>query len=286
MKLKKRIFIYIFLFIFVQLGAGFLTVFRATHPTKIESNLSPQDLNLPFEDILMQTKDGLSISGWFIPSPESTQSALIILHGYPAEKGDMLFIAERFHSAFNILLIDFRYFGESEGDFTSLGQKEVLDLEAGLDFLSKRGFGEIYVLGFSMGGAVAIMQGEKDERINAVTAYAPFADLGIIGKDAYARLPILRDVLLSLMKFYAKTFWDIETDNSPLRASRSFERPILLIHSRADEQIPFRHAELLKEALKENEKAKFYFLNEGFHGELPLDFEERIKKFFLKHSRE
>jgi fermentation-respiration switch protein FrsA (DUF1100 family) len=56
--------------------------------------------------------------------------------------------------------------------------------------------------------------------------------------------------------------------------------PVLLVHSRQDEQIPFRHAERLRAALAGNPKAEFEFMDRGRHGELSAGFEARMVRFF------
>ena len=275
-----------------------------THPPRIESGLIPQNFNLPFEEVVLTAKDGVSIAGWFIaageddqtrafgsserrhPDPAPQKPALVILHGYPAEKGDMLFIAKSLQPDFNILLIDFRYFGKSGGSFTTLGTGERLDAEAAIDFLELRGFKRVGVLGFSLGGGTAILQAMKDQRIAVVVSYASFADLTLLGKDMYSHLPIIREVLVPLMKFWVKTLWDVDAAYSPQDAAQYIQIPILIIHTKTDEQIPFHHAELLMNALRNNERAEFYFPETGLHGELPADFDERVKYFFEKYIKE
>ncbi len=284
----KKIILYFSIFAVSLIGISLLSAWFTTHPTRIESGLTPENYNLPFEEITLTTKDGISIAGWFIPSFVKTSEgkpapAIILLHGYPAEKGDLLSIASTLHPDFNILLIDFRYFGKSGGSFTTLGTKERLDLETATDFLESRGFGKVGVLGFSLGGAVAILQAEQDSRITAVVSYASFADLTLLGKDAYARLPIIREALVPLMKFWAKLFWGVDTSRSPQKAAQNMQTPILIIHTKQDEQIPFHHAKLLRDALKNNERAEFYFPETGLHGKLPADFEKRTKDFLLKY---
>ncbi|MEK7582101.1 MAG: alpha/beta fold hydrolase [Patescibacteria group bacterium] len=274
--------LYFSIFVASFIGISLWSTWLVTHPTRIESRLTPKNYNLPFEDVVLTTKDGVSIAGWFIPTPISQKRALIILHGYPAEKGDMLSIANTLHPDFNILLIDFRYFGKSGGSFTTLGTKERLDLETAIDFFESRGFKKVGVLGFSFGGATAIIQTEQDSRITAVVSYASFADLTLLGKDAYARLPVIREILVPLMKLWAKLLWDIDTTLSPKVAAQNLSTPILIIHTKPDEQIPFHHAEILKDALQNNKRAEFYFPEVGRHGELPADFEQRAKTFFLK----
>ncbi len=298
---NKKIILYFFIFIAGIIVISLWSVWSVTHPARIESGLTPKNFNLPFEEIMLTTKDDILISGWFLPSRQASpelkrgeqasipapvleKPALIILHGYPAEKGDMLSIASTLHLNFNILLIDFRYFGKSSGSSTTLGTKERLDLEVAVDFLESRGFKKVGVLGFSLGGAVAILQAAKDPRITAVVSYASFADLTLLGKDMYKYLPVIREALVPLMKFWAKLFWDADTTLSPQKATQNIQTPILIIHTKPDEVIPFRHAKLLRDALKNNQRAEFYFPETGRHGELPFDFNERVRNFFLKYE--
>lgn len=293
---NKRMTLYVSIFVASFIGISLWSAWLVTHPSRIESGLTPKNFNLLFDEIALTTKDGISISGWLIPAPdppfgselkgELQKPALIILHGYPAEKGDMLFIADALHLDFNILLIDFRYFGKSGGSFTTLGTNERLDLQAAIDFLELRGFKKVMILGFSLGGAAAILQASEDPRISAVVSYASFADLTLLGKDSYARLPVIREALIPLMKFWAELLWGIDTTHSPKLAAQKLTIPILVIHTREDEQILFRHAELLRDALKNNQHAEFYFPETGLHGELPKNFDERVKNFFLKSMGE
>lgn len=285
-KNMKKTILYLSIFIVSLMGIGLWNAWLVTHPVGIESGLTPKNFNVPFEEVTFTTKDGIAIAGWFIPAPRSASQkpALVILHGYPAEKGDMLSIASALHPDFNILLIDFRSFGKSGGSFTTLGTKERLDVEAAIDFLESRGFKKVGVLGFSLGGATAILQATIDPRIAAVVSYASFADLTLLGKDMYTYLPVIREALVPLMKFWAKLLWDVDTDYSPQKAAQNMQTPILIIHATQDEQIPFRHAELLRNALQNNQRAEFYFPETGLHGELPADFNERVKNFFLKYE--
>ncbi len=302
----KRMILYLSIFVASIIGISLWSAWLTTHPARILSVLTPQNFNLPFEEITLTTKDGISIAGWFIPlevrakgtadaigvlpqtgqvpfNSASTAKAIIILHGYPAEKGDMLSIASILHTDFNVLLIDFRYFGKSGGSFTSLGTKERFDLEAAIDFLESRGFARVGVLGFSLGGAVAILQAEQDPRITAVVSYASFADLTRLGHDVYVLLPVIREALIPLMKFWMKSLWGVDSALAPEKAAQDMQTPIFIIHTKEDDQIPFRHAVLLRDALKNNKQAEFYFPEEGLHGELPSDFDERVKNFFLKY---
>lgn len=291
---------FIFILLVVAMLVGLLFAFDALRPAKIIIGNKPEDFELPYENVTLLTEDNLRIAGWYIPQnniispaappaggpPTGGAAAIIILHGYPAEKSDMLSFAKVLHGDFTTLLIDFRYFGESEGSYTTVGVKEILDARAAVDFLQKRGHERIGMLGFSMGGAVALMTAAKDERVNAVVAYTPYANLKSIGRDVYGTLFFLKYPLIEIMSIAAKLFLNLDiSEASPEKLANKINMPVLLVHSRNDRTIPFSHALVLEKALSHNSNLETYFFDAGRHGALPSDFNERIADFFNRYLK-
>lgn len=261
-----------------------LSFWLAVRPPRIAIPLTPGDYRLAAEEITVRTDDGLRLAGWLIPRPGAP--AVILLHGYPAEKGDMVPLAAALAPHLTTLLLDLRYFGRSEGGATTLGHRERRDLERAIDLLATRGHPVVGVFGFSLGGAIALTTAAQDPRIRAVAAYAPFADLRALGHDLYRWMGPLRRPFVGLMLVWARlTFGRDITEPSPARAAAALAIPVLLVHSRGDEQIPFHHAERLRAALAANPRAEFEFMATGRHGELPAGFGERLARFFLLYLR-
>jgi len=254
-----------------------------TRPPKVYSGYTPELFSLPHEDVRLKTEDGIDIAAWFIPSPRTQAPTLLFLHGYPAEKGDLLSIVKEFHKEFDIFMIDFRSFGKSGGSSTTLGKKEQLDLKTALDELERRGKTNIGVFGFSLGGAVALLSAPDDQRIKAIVTYAAFADLKLLGYETYKNLWILKYPLVELLSFWMRLFQQHDVaKESPRVAAQKITIPVFLIHSKSDEQISFRHAELLRASLSRNSKAEFYFIESALHGELPPDFFSRVRDFLSR----
>jgi uncharacterized protein len=252
-------------------------------PPKIISSLTPRDLKMDYEDVSFRTADGLTLRGWRIPSAKKTQKTLILLHGYPADKGNILPPLAFLHEDFNLLLFDFRYLGESEGSYSTAGAKEVEDLLAAIQFLKSRGVKEIGVWGFSMGGAVALMAIEKAPEITAVISESSYSSLSAMTLELL-RIPLLNYPIAYLVGLWAKLFLGIDVrEASPADRIRNTTVPILLIHSSADAVIPFSHARLLQQALAKNPRAEFWFNDQFAHGQFASDYRIRIKDFFLKH---
>ncbi|MDP2602730.1 MAG: alpha/beta fold hydrolase [Deltaproteobacteria bacterium] len=275
-----RVFLVVFGFLVVISLWGFYTSIR---PPKILSSLTPRDLKMGYEDASFRTADGLTLRGWYIPTARPTEKTLILLHGYPADKGDILPALAFLHEDFNLLLFDFRYLGESEGSYSSAGAKEVEDLLAAIRFLKARGIKEVGVWGFSMGGAVALMALENAPEIRAVVSESSYASLAGMALSLL-RIPLLNYPVAYLVGLWAKIFLGIDLrDVSPAQRIRHTRVPILLIHSSDDAVIPFSHAQSLQQALGENPHAEFWF-HRGFgHGELGADYQSRVRSFFQKH---
>jgi len=254
------------------------------HTPTIESGREPVDFNLPTEQVTISSKDGTALDALLLASPSETEKVLILLHGYPAEKGDLLPLASTLYPAFSILLLDLRSFGKSEGAYTTLGIRERDDVRVTIDFLETRGYRRIGIFGFSLGGAIALLTAAEDIRVDAVGAYASFASLRTLGHETYRNLWILKYPLVELLNFWSRVWFGTALAKlSPVDAASHISVPVFLIHTKKDEQIPFSHALALTDALEENPDLETYFPDKGLHGELPVDFNTRLKEFF-NHS--
>jgi len=255
----------------------------SVRPPRILSSLTPKDLRLDYEKVLFKTSDGLTLKGWLIPSRKATKKTVILLHGYPADKGDILPALSFLHKDYNLFLFDFRYLGESEGSYSTAGANEVQDLLAAIRFLKAKGIQDVGVWGFSMGGAVALMGIKKAPEIKAVIAEASYASLALMAPELF-RIPLLKYPLAWLLGLWVKIFLGIDIrDVSPAKAVQDTTIPILLMHSVGDDVIPFSHAQLLQKALEGNPRAEFWFRTRLSHGELGQEYQKRLGDFFRRH---
>jgi uncharacterized protein len=251
----------------------------AVRPPRVTIPLTPAEVRLAVEEVTVHAADGVRLAAWLGARPGAP--AIILLHGYPANKADMLPLAATLAPRFTVLLLDLRYFGQSGGRVTTLGVRERDDLRRTIDVLTSRGVETVGVFGFSLGGAIALAAAADDPRIRAVAAYSPFADLRTLAHELYAWMGPLRYPFVGLMRLWSRLFLGIDvTAAAPVLAARRLSIPVYLIASRQDEQIPFRHAERLREALAGNPRAEFEFMDRGLHGALGLEVERRLERFF------
>ena len=261
-----------------------LSFWLAVRPPRIAVPLAPADFGLTVEHVTITADDGVALAAWLLPRPGAP--AIVLLHGYPAEKADLLPIAAALAPRFTVLLLDQRYFGASGGRATTLGWRECHDLVRAIDFLAAREFHQVGVFGLSLGGAVTLLAAAEDPRIRAVAAYAPFADLRALGYELYGWMWYLKYPFVGLLRGWSRLFFGHDiTALSPERAAAAITVPVLLVASREDEQIPFGHAERLRRALARNTRSEFVFTDRGRHGELPRGFDASLARFFLLYVR-
>ncbi|MFQ5999623.1 MAG: alpha/beta hydrolase [Candidatus Bathyarchaeia archaeon] len=175
-------------------------------------------------------------------SPSGRMPACVVTcHGLYSSKDSEKYvgIAHRFcDENLAVLRFDFRGCGESGGRFedTSLTTR-IEDLESALDFVQECGYGNIGVMGSSLGGTVAVLTAAKDERIKALVTWATpchldelFRGKGIKGLEKLRRDAEKYDVV---------------------KAVKEVHCPILIVHSSLDEQVPLFHANVLHDNANE-----------------------------------
>jgi pimeloyl-ACP methyl ester carboxylesterase len=203
----------------------------------------------PAEEIWLTTSDGIRLHSWLFLSAQAV-ATVIVLHGHGGNKDSLLPLARMLYPRFNVIMLDLRGHGESDGQRTTIGYEERLDVHAAVDVLVERGLGPVGVFGMSMGGATAIMAAAEDRRIAAVVADSPFARLRwAIARGAEIRgYPAFLAPLVAWLGCWAtalhlgrpmKAFDPVEVVN------QIAPRPLFLLHGVEDDVIPVRSAHLL-----------------------------------------
>ena len=265
--LKILVFVVIWLIL-----VSLLTFYISIRPAKMITNLLPSDFGLKYEEVAFKSTDGIKLNGWFLPN-NKTKSAIIVMHGYPAEKGDLLGIAIFLSKEFNVFLFDFRYFGKSEGSYTTAGYLERNDLLGAIKYLQKeKNITKMGLYGFSLGGAVALSANHQN--VKSIVTDSTYSKLSSIIERSYRAFFIFKYPLTYLTKLYGKLFFGIDiSEASPVDSIKNTKVPILLIHAEKDSEIPVKEAYLLKEA---NPKAELWIVKDADHG---MSYASNVEKY-------
>lgn len=133
---------------------------------------TPGTYGLTFDDVSFRAADGVTLSGWYVPS--SNGAALVVRHGSGSTRSATLPQAVVLaRHGYGVLLVDARGHGRSDGRAMDFGWFGDADVSAAITFLVTLPDvdpGRIGVLGISMGGEEAIGAAAADSRIRAVVA--------------------------------------------------------------------------------------------------------------------
>lgn len=204
-----------------------------------DATASPADHGLDYEDVAFASRDGLTLRGWFIPA-SSPRGAVIFCHGHAGSMDPDLKYAPAFHArGYDVLMFDFRAHGRSDGNLVSMGSLEQQDLLGAVDFLRQRGIERLGVLGFSMGGRVAIGAAPQTEAIVAVVSDGgPATMLAAVAAGARERgMPGFLTVLIAGLTLWLagrRVGCNLAEADAPRWVSRLAPRALLLVHGERD----------------------------------------------------
>lgn len=213
-----------------------------TSPPKKPIVLTPDDVQLPFEEIRFPSHDGLTLVGWLV-GPASTGPPIIILHGYTDNKSSYLSQARfLYQHGYPSFIYDQRGHGDSAAARLSLGPLEARDVLAAVGMLEERGRGGRYIVwGSSMGAATALLAAAQCEAIAAVISESSYERLDKAVADTlriHHGIPWFPLVPVGL--FFASHRTGVRLQNvSILDAVASLgERPLLVVSGASDPRMP------------------------------------------------
>jgi hypothetical protein len=144
-------------------------------------------------------------------------------------------------AGFNVLMLDYRGFGRSQGRPTLAGVVD--DAAAALAYLRSRpdvDARRLVVLGQSLGGATALRLLARDgDGVRLAVIEAAFASYRGIARDAALQSLVLAPLLPLALPMLPGAADD------PVAALAAVRVPLLIVHGTADEVIPFSHGERL-----------------------------------------
>lgn len=234
---------------------------KALHILK---RLGPGDLGMSFQDQSFTVQDQAShkpikLAGWWIANPVPTTRCCILLHGYGDAKVGAIAWAPLFSRlGFNLLAIDLRAHGESEGDFTTAGFYERYDVSQVIDqlrALQPQASRELALFGISMGAAVAAGVAALRNDLAGIIMESPYADF-ISAAATHGQqmgMPLVRwqKQVVRLAQHQANVNFN---EVAPVRLLRQIKCPVMMIHSQDDTLVHPADEAALAEAMQHRNK--------------------------------
>ena len=197
--------------------------------------MTPADARMDYEDVSFETSDGVTLHGWFIAG--RAPRVLLFFHGNAGNISHRLDSIRQFRNlGLSVFIIDYRGYGQSEGRTTESGIYR--DADAAWRYLTEtRGVrpGDVVIFGRSLGGSVAARLAAQQHPL-ALIVESSFTSVPDIAQELYPWLPAR---------------WLSRLSHATRDYVRDVQCPVLVVHSRDDEIIPFHHGQAIFAAAPE-----------------------------------
>lgn len=226
---------------------------------------TPEEWGVGYEDVFLDTEDGVRLHGWYIPFHGSKRT-LLFFHGNAgniSHRGASVEIFLRL--GLNVFIFDYRGYGKSQGKPDEDGLYR--DARAAWRYLTSERETrpeDIILFGRSLGGTVA------------AELAAEVQPGGLILESTFSSARDMANVVLPFLSRLILLRYDFDT----AAHVRQVASPVLVLHSPDDEIIPFRLGEKVFQAA--NEPKSFVRMRGGHNNGITMsqpDYERALGAF-------
>ena len=263
----------------------------------VENNLFDEALynSASKEDITLKSFDGLNLTSTLIMNENPTNKFIVLVHGVSiCYVGSLKYFDIFYKNGFNVLIVNQRRHGKSEGKYSTYGFYEKYDVNMWIEYLKSR-FGNDIILGLhgeSMGAGTVMETIPLNDSIKFVIedcGYSNFHELiGFQITHAYKNRLVRKILRSSLIfaNFFMKTKAKFSMKKIvPIDIVSSTSLPMMFIHGKEDYFVPWYMAVDLYKAKTKGYK-ELYLVEGAKHAEAlevnKILYEKKIMTFIEK----
>ena len=223
----------------------------------------------PHKWCYIKAYDGIKLAGRYYDN--SSSCTILLFHGYRSRAAhDFSCAVEMYYKmGFNILLVDQRAHGKSEGKLITFGVKESRDVVSWVEYVNcEYKPKQVIISGISMGATTVLLSLNHNLPKNVVGVIAdcgftsPADIIEKVGRDSYK---VNAHFFIPFLDVLCRVFGGFSIkEASTVDAVKNTELPILFIHGKKDNFVPCEMTERAFAAC--SDKCRIYMANEAGHG--------------------
>jgi pimeloyl-ACP methyl ester carboxylesterase len=239
-------------------GGGFRTGAVASWAFRFAGTRRMGGMSLPVvKAVTLVTSDGVPIDAAHLPG--DTDLAVVLAHGFTLswQRPAIWGVATRLNMAGGVVIFDFRGHGRS-GGLSTMGDREIKDLDVAVAYARELGYRRIVTVGFSMGASIAVRHAGLIGGVDAVVSVSGPGWWYYRGTKPMRRVhwAVERRVGRLVTRTWLKTRvspvrWDPDPLPPAEAAARIAPVPLLIVHGDQDLYFPPDHAQQLYDAARE-----------------------------------
>ncbi|MCB1141623.1 MAG: alpha/beta hydrolase [Leptospiraceae bacterium] len=236
-------------------------------------------LKIPFESISIPYKEGI-VSGWFFPSPERSNRAMIFIHGAGSDRREGLKYIPFFHKMkISVYLYDGINHGLSfnDGKGVAYGEKEADSFRLIFQEANSK-FSEIflYTNSFGINSLAQTIELWKDKVSGLIIENPPYSLKKLVLANPIAKF--LPNFYLNRVLNHTESKANIHMENlSPGEKAKDFPNiPILVLHGTEDRTVPLKHGKEFFDNLISNDK-NFTTVNGAGHAMIYIQSKSEVE---------
>ncbi|MBL0356287.1 MAG: alpha/beta hydrolase [Chitinophagaceae bacterium] len=205
-----------------------------------------------FEKIVLKTKDGIQLQGWYIKTGGIAKGTVVMFHGHGSKKSSVLHESAGFRNfGYNTFLLDFRAHGNSGGNTCTIGYNESEEVKLAYDFIKNKGEKNIVLWGISM-GAATITKAMNDYSLepSKIILEMPFASILQAASGRIKMMGLPGQPLASFITFWGGAehgFWAFNM--KPAEFAKKITVPALLQWGKNDPRVQQEETTAVYESL-------------------------------------
>lgn len=280
--------------ILFHLSLGRKELKKRVKKNNLKNNLEKYQIDLcwwdkiEFKKVEIKSVDNLKLVGHFLD--QKSKVTILLVHGYSANYKEMQPYAKFFYQkGYNLLCVENRAHGDSEGDCVGMGYFDRLDIKGWINFLNENNKSKIILFGLSM-GASAVCGASEDlpNNVVAVISDSAFDNVEKQIKYILKKFGIFKNLLFKILKSYTKRRYEFNlSDGNFVKCVKKSKIPILYFHGKADRYVLPECSMNLYEATPENLR-ELCLVDDAEHAMsyvvLGNMYERKINRFLNKYK--